>query len=218
MTYIYSTLLTYVALNLTRNLRHQYLRAALGQEVSFFDQGEGGSISMQATSNGRLVQSGMSEKLGQIFQAIATFVGAFVIAFISQWKLTLILICILPALLIIVFITGGIDAGIETQVLKIYAQAGAYAESVLGSVRTTHAFSLGPRMSDKYTKYLEDARILGYKKNLLYGIMFGGEYFVIFAGMGLAFWQGITMIARGEVESIGTVFTCVFDKISDSQF
>ncbi|KAH6984745.1 P-loop containing nucleoside triphosphate hydrolase protein [Ilyonectria sp. MPI-CAGE-AT-0026] len=213
LTYIYSTLLTYVALNLTRNLRHQYLRAALGQEVSFFDQGEGGSISMQATSNGRLVQSGMSEKLGQIFQAIATFVGAFVIAFISQWKLTLILICILPALLIIVFITGGIDAGIETQVLKIYAQAGAYAESVLGSVRTTHAFSLGPRMSDKYTKYLEDARILGYKKNLLYGIMFGGEYFVIFAGMGLAFWQGITMIARGEVESIGTVFTVLFSVI-----
>ncbi|KAH7159792.1 ATP-binding cassette multidrug transport protein [Dactylonectria estremocensis] len=213
LTYVYSTLLTYVALNLTRNLRHQYLRAALGQEVGFFDQGEGGSISMQATSNGRLVQSGMSEKLGQIFQAIATFVGAFVIAFVSQWKLTLILICILPALLILVFVTGGIDAGIETQVLKIYAQAGAYAESVIGSVRTTHAFSLGPRMSDKYTKYLDDAKTLGYKKNLLYGIMFGGEYFVIFAGMGLAFWQGITMIARGEVEEIGTVFTVLFSVI-----
>ncbi|KAH7143791.1 multidrug/pheromone exporter [Dactylonectria macrodidyma] len=213
LTYVYSTLLTYVALNLTRNLRHQYLRAALGQEVGFFDQGEGGSISMQATSNGRLVQSGMSEKLGQIFQAIATFIGAFVIAFISQWKLTLILICILPALLILVFVTGGIDAGIETQVLKIYAQAGAYAESVIGSVRTTHAFSLGPRMSDKYTKYLDDAKTLGYKKNLLYGIMFGGEYFVIFAGMGLAFWQGITMIARGEVDEIGTVFTVLFSVI-----
>jgi hypothetical protein len=25
--------------------------------------------------------------------------------------------------------------------------------------------------------------------------------------MGLAFWQGISMIARGEVENIGTVFT-----------
>jgi ATP-binding cassette subfamily B (MDR/TAP) protein 1 len=37
--------------------------------------------------------------------------------------------------------------------------------------------------------------------------MFAWQYFVIYAGMGLAFWQGIRMIARGEVDGIGTVFT-----------
>lgn len=199
--------MTYTALQFTRNIRHQYLRAALGQEVSFFDQGTAGSISMQATSNGKLIQYGTSEKLGQIFQALATFAAAFIIAFISQWKLTLILICIVPAVLIISTGAGAIDAGIETKILKIYAQAGAFAESVLGNVRATHAFSLGPRMVDRYATYLESAQTLGHKKNALYGAMFAGEYFVIFAGMGLAFWQGIAMIARGEVESIGTIFT-----------
>lgn len=162
---------------------------------------------MQATSNGKLIQSGIAEKLGQVFQAAATFVGAFIIAFTSQWKLTLILICIIPALLIIVMISGAIDASLETKILKIYAQAGAFAESVLSNVRATHAFSLESRMTTKYSKYLEDARDLGNKKSALYGIMLGGEYFVIFAGMGLAFWQGIAMIARGEVDKIGTVFT-----------
>lgn len=162
---------------------------------------------MQATSNGKLIQSGIAEKLGQVFQAGSTFVAAFIIAFISQWKLTLILICIIPALLVIVSIVGYLDASIETKILQIHAQAGSFAESVLGNVRATHAFGLGPRMTDEYSKFLREAAVLGDKKSLLYALMFSGEYFVIFAGMGLAFWQGISMIARGEVENIGTVFT-----------
>ncbi|EMR72050.1 putative multidrug resistance protein 3 (p glycoprotein 3) protein [Eutypa lata UCREL1] len=192
---------------LTRNVRHAYLHAAFSQEISYFDHGTGGSISMQATSNGKLIQNGVGEKLGQIFGAVATFVAAFILAFISQWKLTLIIICILPTLLLVVCVAAAMDAAIETKVLKVYAQAGSFAEAVLGSIRTTQAFDLRPRMVAKYSEYLQDARVLGDKKNLLYGFMFAGEYFVIFAGMGLAFWQGIAMLARGEITGIGTIFT-----------
>lgn len=209
LTYVYASILTYVSLKMTRNLRHAYLRSALSQEVSYFDQGSSGSIAMQATSNGKLVQSGIAEKLGQVFQAAATFVAAFIIAFVTQWKLTLILICMIPALLVI---GGGIavlDAKIETRILKAHAQAASFAEAVLGSVRTTHAFNLGQRMVARYEKHLQYARDLGDKKNSLYGIMFAGEYFVMFAGMGLAFWQGIAMIARGEAEDVGTIFMYV---------
>ncbi|RNJ59946.1 hypothetical protein D7B24_000663 [Verticillium nonalfalfae] len=211
--YIYSTAMTYAALRLGRNLRRDYMRSALRQEISFFDFGSVGSISMQATSNGRLIQSATSEKLGQMIQANATFVAAFIIAFVSQWKLTLILICIVPALILMVGTAGGIDAGIETSILKVYAQAGAFAESSLGNIRAIKAFSLSSRIVDQYTKYLDEARTLGQKKNVLYGLLFAGEYFVMFAGMGLAFWQGITMIARGEVDDIGTVFTVLFSVV-----
>lgn len=205
--YIYSTTMTYTALKLGRNMRHDYMRSALRQDISFFDHGSAGSISMQATSNGRLIQSGTSEKLGQMIQATATLIAAFIIAFVTQWKLTLISICIVPALILMVGTAGGIDAGIETDILKIYAQAGAFAESSLGNIRAINAFSLGTRIVDRYSVYLEQARTLGRKKDVLYGLLFAGEYFVMFAGMGLAFWQGIAMIARGEVDGIGTVFT-----------
>lgn len=192
---------------MTRNIRYCYLRAALSQEVSFFDHGTGGSISMQATSNGKLIQSGVGEKLGQVVQAAATFIAAFAIAFASQWKLTLILLCIIPALLGIVGIVGIFDATIDSKILKVYSQSGSFVESILGNIRAMHAFGLGKRMTDRYAKYLHQAMAMGHQKSILYGLMFAGEYFVIFAGMGLAFWQGISMIARGEVESIGTIFT-----------
>lgn len=206
-TYIYASLFTYVAYYLTRNIRHSYLRAAFSQEIAYYDQDTSGSISQQATTNGKLIQSGMGEKLGIVIQAASTFFAAFVIAFITQWKLTLILIFMVPTLIIVLGLAGGVDTMIETKILKVYAQAGSYAENVLGGVRTLQAFSLRPRVMDRYDSYLQEAHSHGMKKNKLYGIVFGGQYFVIYAGMGLAFWQGIAMLDRGEIDDLGTVFT-----------
>ncbi|RTE83523.1 hypothetical protein BHE90_001939 [Fusarium euwallaceae] len=141
-TYIYATLFTYVAFNITRNVRHTYLRAALSQRISFFDHGIAGSISMQATSNGKLIQSGIAEKLGLFIQSLATFVAAFIIAFISHWKLTLIILCIMPALLIVVGSVAVPDSQMETKMLKEYAQAATVLFSVV--IASTTITALAP--------------------------------------------------------------------------
>lgn len=180
LAYAYTTLSNYCAYHLVRNIRRAYLKSALSQEVAFYDKGTAGSISMQATSNGNLIQSGIAEKLAMAFQSMATFVAAFIIAFISQWKLTLILICIAPTLIILMGIVATIEAKIEGQMLEVYGKAGAYAESVLSTTRTVHAFSLRQRLVARYATYVAHARSLGDKKSPLYGAMFSIEYFVIY--------------------------------------
>ncbi|KZL85124.1 multidrug pheromone exporter [Colletotrichum incanum] len=211
-TYIYASLFTFVAHRLTRNIRHEYLRAVFSQEISFFDKSSG-SISMQATSNGKLIQSGIGEKLGMLVQASATFVAAFVIAFITQWKLTLIIIGMVPVLLIVVGGVAGLDAQIETDILKIHAQAASFAETTLAGVRTVHAFDLRKRVVSQYDSFLQNSFRLGMKKNKIYGVLFGGEYFIVHAAMGLAFWQGIAMVNRGEIPDLGSVFTVLFSVV-----
>ncbi|KAG2027540.1 hypothetical protein GB937_001286 [Aspergillus fischeri] len=215
-TYLYSTLFTYVSFRVTNNIRQSYLRAALSQEVSYFDHGTSGSISMQGTSNGKLIQSGIADKLGLFFASFATFIAAFIIAFISYWKLTLILICIMPAIMLVIGTMATIDAGIDGKNLKVISQAAQYAETSLASIHTIKAFNLESRIMHKYTSFLQISRQLCRKKSHVYGVMFAWQYFVIYAGMGLAFWQGIRMIARGEVEGIGAVFTVLFSVIIGS--
>lgn len=94
LSYAYNLLFTYTAHRTTRNIRLEFLRAALRQEVAFHDVGTGGSIATQATSNGRLIKGGTSEKLGLAFQGISAFFAAFIVAFVVQWKFTLICLCI----------------------------------------------------------------------------------------------------------------------------
>ncbi|KAM0283373.1 hypothetical protein ACHAQH_002496 [Verticillium albo-atrum] len=210
-TYVYASLFTYVAHRLTRNMRCAYLRSAFSQEIAFFDQGSSGSIAMQATSNGKLIQSGTAEKLGLFVQALSTFIAAFVVAFIADWKLTLISSCIVPAIILISGLVSWLDVRVETGILRVYGQAGSYAENILGGIRAVQAFGLRTRLVAKYkADFLDDAYKRGMKKNLLYGLLFGGEYSVLYCGMGLAFWQGINMVSRGDIADIGVVFTVVF--------
>jgi ATP-binding cassette, subfamily B (MDR/TAP), member 1 len=99
------------------------------------------------------------------------------------------------------------EAAIETRVLDILAQAGSFAESVLASPRTIHAFGIRQKLVARYEAFLDDVHQLGKKKNALWGLLFSTEYCIIYAGEGLAFWQGVRMIANNEVDSLGTVFT-----------
>ncbi|KAK4866780.1 hypothetical protein LT330_007943 [Penicillium expansum] len=206
LTYGYSTLYTFAAYRITRNIRRLYLKAGLSQEIAFFDSGTSGSIAMQATSNGRLIQSGISEKLGLVVQGLSAFISSFVLAFVTQWKLTLISCCIAPAMLLAMGISSSFEADIETKVLKVQAQAGAFAESILSSTRTVQAFGLRNQLLGDFDKFLQASRKLGNKKSPLFGCLFATEYTIIFSGFGLCFWQGIRMVSTGEVEQSGDIF------------
>ena len=77
------------------------MQTLLRQEITFFDSKDAGSPSVKVTTNGNLVNNGISDKLSMIVQNMATFVAAFVIAFAVQWKLTLITICIVPVIIVV---------------------------------------------------------------------------------------------------------------------
>ncbi|CRK24119.1 hypothetical protein BN1708_003810 [Verticillium longisporum] len=213
LAYLYNSLLTYAAYRIIRNIRHEYLRAALSQEVAFYDFGTGGSIATQGTSNGRLINGGIAEKLGLTFQGLSAFVTAFIIAFIVQWKLTLICLCIAPATIIVMGVIATIEAGHETKILEIYAQANSFAEGVLSSARAVHAFEMRARLVHKFDEHLIEAHKVGSKISILFGIMFSAEYTIIYLGFGLAFWQGTQMLSRGEISSSGEIFTVLLSVV-----
>ncbi|KAJ3962155.1 hypothetical protein N0V92_001077 [Colletotrichum tropicale] len=204
-TYIYMTLSTYSAFHMVRNLRRQFLRAALSQNISYFDMNSN-SISTQASTNGNLIQSGVAEKLMICFQAMSTFVSAFIIAFTSYWKLTLILLCVPPALMIVIGIVATLEAKIETDMLGIFSEASSFAESLISTLRTVQAFGSRETLMSHYETFLNKAQKMGAKKSPLYGVLFSMEYSIMYSAIGLAFWQGTKMISRNEVADVGTVF------------
>jgi ATP-binding cassette subfamily B (MDR/TAP) protein 1 len=210
LSYIYNVLLTYNAYRIVRNIRHAYLKAALSQEVAYYDLGTSGSIATQATSNGKLIQGGIAEKLGLSFQGLSAFITAFIVAFITQWKLTLICLCIAPATIVVMGYVGINEAGIETKIFDIHAQGNAFAEGIIGSTRTVHAFEMRSRLVNKFDEYLIEAHKYGHQLSPWFAALFSVEYTIMYLGFGLAFWQGIQLYANGEIKSSGQIFTVLF--------
>ncbi|KAF5021505.1 hypothetical protein F66182_6448 [Fusarium sp. NRRL 66182] len=213
LSYIWNVFLTYSSYRIVRNIRREYLRAALRQEVAYYDFGTGGSIATQATSNGRLIQGGIAEKLGLTFQGSAACITAFVVAFVVQWKLTLICICIAPASIVVMTVVATMEAVHEMKILEIHGQANSLAEGILSSVRTIHAFEMRARLVEKFDKHLEEAHAVGNKISILFGLMFSADYTIIYLGFGLAFWQGVHMLSNGEITSSGDIFTVLLSVV-----
>jgi ATP-binding cassette, subfamily B (MDR/TAP), member 1 len=198
------------AIRITKAIRIATLQQTLRQDIGYFDTHKTSSISVQVTTNGNLINNGISEKLGLIIQAISTFIAAFAVAFAVNWKLTLITICIVPTIIIVTAICIGIDSKQEARILPMYSQAGTLAEEVFGTMKTVQAFWSQPKFSAKYEKILVDARTEGFKKSPNYGVLFSTEYFCILSGYGLAFWQGIRRYSSGEIKQSGDVVTVIF--------
>ncbi|WKT52789.1 AAA ATPase domain [Fusarium oxysporum f. sp. vasinfectum] len=211
--YTYSSLYTLAAYRITRNIRCAYLEAGLRQEIAFSDSGAGGSVAMQATSNGQLIQTGISEKLGLVVQAAAAFVAAFVLALTANWKLALITCCIGPVALLAVTFASFLSARNEVRILAVNAQAGSFVESVLSSAKTIHAFGLQARLMKDLDGFLNSSLAMGLKNNPVMGCWFSTDYFIHYAGIGLCFWQSVNLLARGEVDSPGDVFTVLMSII-----
>ncbi|KAK6500277.1 hypothetical protein TWF481_010622 [Arthrobotrys musiformis] len=203
------TLISINAIRVSRSLRLDFLRQTLRQEIGYFDSEEPGSISSNINTGVNLVSQGISEKFGLTVQATTTFFAAFAVAFAAQWKLTFITLCIVPTILIVITICVMIDSAIEKELIATWAAADKLAEEVFASIRNAHAFWAYPKLSRKFKHIVDEASVLGKKKPPIHAVMFCIQFFCIYAGYGLAFWQGIRMYRRGEIKDPGDIVTVI---------
>ncbi|KAF2708657.1 multidrug resistance protein-like protein 1 [Pleomassaria siparia CBS 279.74] len=209
LVYIHSVAVSTAAIRITKALRIDFIEHTLRQNIAFFDGSDAGSVTTQATTNGNNVNNGISEKLTLTLQGVSTFVTAFVVAFAVQWKLAFITVSIVPTIIVVTAVCIGIDTKYEASILAIYSKAGLLAEEVFSTMRTVHSFWLHPLLSQRYDKLLSDATKVGMKKSPVYAMLFSVEFFCVFSGYGLAFWQGIRMYTSGEIKQSGQVFTVI---------
>ncbi|KAI9717489.1 MAG: hypothetical protein M1828_007189 [Chrysothrix sp. TS-e1954] len=207
--YVATLCICVAATRTTRSLRRAFLESTLRQEVWHFDKQSNGSPATQITTNGNRVNQGIAEKLYTAVQGISLFFSAYIVALSVQWKLALITMSIVPAIVVVVGGCIGLDAPIEAKIVKIYSQAAVLAQDAFSSIKTIHAFGAQQKIVERYDESLHVARKVGSRKSLIYGVLFSVQTFLVMSGTALAFWEGYRLFQSGEIGSVGTVFTVI---------
>lgn len=138
--------------------------------------------------------------------AVATFITAFVIAFVKYWKLALILTSTIVA--IVVCMGGGSTFIVRynKQSLEAYALGGTVAEEVVSSIRNATAFSTQDKLARQYDTHLTEAEKWGLKVKIALAFMIGGMMCIVYLNYGLSFWQGSRFLVAGAM-SLSDVLT-----------
>ena len=144
------------------------------------------------------MQDGISEKIALTLTALATFITAFVIAFIKNWKLTLILSSTVFAIATIMASGSTFIVKFNKQSLESYALGGTVAEEVISSIRNATAFGTQDKLARQYDAHLTEAEKWGKKLKIALAIMIAGMMGILYLNYGLSFWQGSRFIVNGE--------------------
>jgi ATP-binding cassette subfamily B (MDR/TAP) protein 1 len=118
-------------------IRSNYLKAILRQDIAFFDKETStGEVIGRMAGDTVLIQEAIGEKVGKFQQLVSTFLGGFVVAFIRGWKLTLVMLAVLPALVLATTIMARLLSRLSSEGQRCYAEAGNTVQQVVSSIRT----------------------------------------------------------------------------------
>lgn len=206
--YTSTVLFIYTGEHITAMVREQYLRAVLSQNIGYFDKMGAGAITTMITANTNLMQEAISEKVGLTLTGVAAFFAAFVIGFVKFWKLTLICMSSVVAIVFLMGAGGRKMSGWNKKSLAAYAIGGSVAEEVLASIRNAVAFGTQDKLAKQYNVHLQEARHWGIRSKGALGCMIGSLLCIIYLNYGLAFWMGSRFLLNGET-TLAQILTIV---------
>ncbi|KAJ1335554.1 ATP-binding cassette subfamily B (MDR/TAP) member 1 [Microdochium nivale] len=188
----------YTGEHISGKIRQHYLASCMRQNIGFFDKLGAGEVTTRITADTNLIQEGISEKVALTLTAVSTFISAFVIGFIVYWKLTLILLCIVVALLLNMGIGSHFIIKYNKNSIEAYAQGGTVAEEVISSVRNAIAFGTQDRLAKQYDVHLTRAEHFGFRVKSVIGCMVAGMFLILYLNYALSFWVGSKFLVEGE--------------------
>ena len=198
---------------MTTRVRAALFQALLIQEVGYYDLKENsvGAVTGKLSSDAAMVKAGLSDRLGLTVQNLFTLVAGLGIAFYFGWKLTLILLSLLPLMILAGSLEMAAAAGYAKADDTLMAEANQVLSESIGGIRTVTSFNSRKRIVKLYKKLLAGPKQLGVKKGVVGGLSFGISQGILFTMYSLAIYVGGWLIeVDGENYTFDTFFLVFF--------
>uniref|UniRef100_A0A453ICQ6 ABC transporter B family member 6 n=1 Tax=Aegilops tauschii subsp. strangulata TaxID=200361 RepID=A0A453ICQ6_AEGTS len=194
----------------TAVIRSRYVQVLLNQDMSFFDTyGNNGDIVSQVLSDVLLIQSAISEKVGNYIHNMATFVGGLIVGLLNCWQIALLTLATGP----LIVAAGGISNiflhRLAENIQDAYAEAASIAEQATSYIRTLYAFTNETLAKYSYATSLQATLRYGILISLVQGIGLGFTYGLAICSCALQLWVGRHLISRGKADG-GQVVVALF--------
>ncbi|VAH62844.1 unnamed protein product [Triticum turgidum subsp. durum] len=202
---------------LIERIRAMSFRSIVHQEVAWFDDPKnssgalGARLSVDALNVRRLV----GDNLALTVQIISTLITGFVIAMIADWKLSLIILCVIPLVGLQGYAQVKFLKGFSQDAKMMYEDASQVATDAISSIRTVASFCSEKRITRIYDDKCEASMSQGVRTGIVGGIGFGFSFLMLYLTYGLCFYVGAQFVRHGQ-SSFGDVFkvrNCIISEV-----
>ncbi|XP_062197001.1 ABC transporter B family member 21-like [Phragmites australis] len=202
-----SYLFSVAGCRLIRRIRLMTFEKVVNMEIEWFDHPENssGAIGARLSADAAKVRGLVGDALQLVVQNSTTLVAGLVIAFVSNWELSLIILALIPLIGLNGWIQMKFIQGFSADAKMMYEEASQVANDAVSSIRTVASFSAEEKVMDLYKKKCEGPLRTGIRTGIISGIGFGVSFFLLFGVYAASFYAGARL-----VEERKTTFPKVF--------
>ncbi|CAO2197986.1 unnamed protein product, partial [Urochloa humidicola] len=192
---------------LIERIRTLSFQRIVHQEVSWFDNAlnSSGAIGTRLSVDALNVWRLAGDNLSLIVQFITSLTTGFVIAFAADWRLALIITCIIPLLTVQGYAQVKFLKGFSKDAKEMYEDASQVATDAVGSIRTVASFCAEKRVVTTYNEKCENLTKQGIRSGIVGGLGYSFSFLILYLTYGLCFYVGAQFVRHGK-----TTFPDVF--------
>lgn len=196
---VQSYLLSRVGEGVVADLRRTVYRHLLTLSPRFFETRKTGEITSRLTSDISTLQGVVSSALVQIFSQTLTLVGTVIILFVTNWRLSLLMLSIVPVVVLAAFYFGRLLRKVSKEFQDRVADANARAEEAIGGIRVVQAFTAEPLEARTYADLIGASFKVALRRARIRAIFNPVVFFAMFTAIGIVLWYGGRLVIAGEL-------------------
>ncbi len=183
-------------------LRKDVFQAILAQEVAFFDARRTGELTSRLASDTTVLQSTVTTNLSMTLRYTLQTLGGVALLFYTSFKLTLVMLALIPPVALGAVINGRRVRGLARQVQDAVAQSNEVAEEDLSGIRTVRSFAAEKTEVSRYGAAVDRALALARKRYAQSATFVGTSSIAGYGSIAAVLWYGGRLVVGGEL-SVG---------------
>lgn len=185
--------------NLTTRVRRMMLAAILRSEVGWFDKEENNSslVAARLATDATDVKSAIAERISVILQNMTSLLTSFIVAFIVEWRVSLLILATFPLLVLANFAQQLSLKGFAGDTAKAHAKTSMIAGEGVSNIRTVAAFNAQDKILSLFSYQLRIPQQRSLRRSQSAGILFGLSQLALYASEALILWYGSRLVSHG---------------------
>lgn len=176
---------------------------------SYFETNGSGDIMSRITTDTTLLQSIIGSSFSMAMRSALMCIGAIIMLFATNIKLTLIVLASVPFILIPILFYGRRVRALSRQSQDSMADVGSYAGEAIEHIKTVQSYSFEAQERAAFAEEVERAYDIGRRRVKQRAILISGVIVIVFTAIAGMLWVGGSDVIHGTM-SAGDLGAFVF--------
>lgn len=180
-------------------LRRDLYSSLLRQEIAFFDEQRTGELTQRLAADTTVLQSATTSNVSMLLRYGMTVIGGIAILFYTSWRLTLVMLSVVPVVVLGAVIYGRALRRLSVKVQDALARSTEVAAETLAGIRTVRAFAREQRESERYGEAVTTSFTLAKTRARASAVFQGVVGFAAYGAIAAVLWYGGVLVLRQQL-------------------